>query len=82
MSMAVGLFVQHVTVALAVMVSAAFVVQQQWPGAMRRLRTNVALWLLRDERSMRLKRLGRSIAPAPRTNGAGCGSCNGCDPTV
>lgn len=80
--MAMGLLAQYVIVALAVALSVVFVVQRQWPGAVRRLRTKLALWLLREERGVGSKRLGRLIAPAPRMAGAGCGSCNGCDPAT
>lgn len=80
--MAAGLLAQYVIVALAVALSVVFLAQRQWPDAVRRLRAKLALWLLRDGRGSGSKRLGRWIAPAPRVGGAGCGSCNGCDPAT
>lgn len=78
--MGAGLLAQYVVVALAVVLSAAFVIRQQWPDGVRQLRARLALWLLRDGRRAGLRRIGRAIAPAPSLSGAGCGTCNGCDP--
>lgn len=79
--MAIGLLAQYVIVAVAVTLSTAYLVRRQWPGAMRGLRKTLALWLLRDGRSTGAQRLARRIAPPPSMAGAGCGGCNGCDPS-
>jgi hypothetical protein len=78
--MGIGLLGQYVVVALAVVLSAGFIVQRQWPDAVRRMRAKAALWLLREGRSPGSRQLGRWIAPAPRVTGAGCSGCNGCGP--
>ena len=73
------LVLQYIVVALAVIFSAVVVMQKQFPGAVRRLRTASALWLLREQRAPALQRLGRRIAPAASATAVGCGGCSGCD---
>jgi len=69
---------QQLVVALAVLASAVFVLQRQWPGAVRRARVAVAVRLLREHRSKPLRALGRVIAPPPSMDG-NCGGCSsGC----
>lgn len=82
--MAAGLLAQYVVIALAVAASAMYVVRRQWPGAVRRARGAVALWLLRDARPSWLRRVGRWIAPSPRAaDGTACATaCGGCGPSV
>jgi len=74
-----SLVLQYVIIALAVVVSAAVVVHKQFPGAVRRLRTVSALWLLREQRAPALRRLGRRLAPAASATAPGCGGCSSCD---
>jgi hypothetical protein len=74
-----SLVLQYIVVALAVIVSAVVVVQKQFPGAVRRLRTASALWLLREQRAPALRRLGYKLAPAASAAAPGCGGCSGCD---
>ena len=73
------LVLQYIVVALAVIFSAVVVMQKQFPGAVRRLRTASALWLLREQRAPVLQRLGRRLAPAASAAAPGCGGCSGCD---
>lgn len=80
--MALELFMQHAIVALAVVLSAVFLVQWQWPAAVRRLRVGLALWLLREGRGASARRLARMIAPRPSAAGAGCDGCDGCGPSA
>lgn len=78
-----GLWVQYVLVGLAVLASAVFVLRRQFPGAVRRLRTAVALPLLQPASPFWLRRLGRRIAPPPPARGDACGGCGpggGCGP--
>ncbi len=75
------LLLQYIVIALAVLGSAGYVVQQQWPGTVRRLRIACALTLLRDGRPRWLQKLGRWIAPAARIGAGACGTgCGGCGP--
>jgi hypothetical protein len=74
-----SLVLQYIVVALAVIVSAVVVMQKQFPGAVRRLRTVSALWLLREQRAPSLRRLGHKLAPAASATAPGCGGCSGCD---
>jgi hypothetical protein len=75
-----GLLAQYAVIALAVMLSAAFVAQRQFPQGVRRLRVACALPLVREGRPAWLRRVGRWLAPVPATGGGSCGGCNGCDP--
>ena len=77
--MNLSLFVQYIVIALAVMASAGYVMQKQWPGRLHGLRIACALPLLRDGRVAWIRSIGRMIAPAPRLTGeGGCGGCDGC----
>lgn len=82
--MVAGLLLQYVVIALAVVLSAGYVVKRQWPGPVRRLRIACALSLLRDGRAAWLGRIGRWIAPPVQGSDAGaCGTgCGGCGPTL
>lgn len=78
--MTASLFAQYAVIALAVLLSAVYVVRKQWPHALRAVRVGCAVPLLRDGRPAWLRALGRAIAPAPRVAGeGGCGSCHGCE---
>ena len=71
-----SLLVQDLVVALAVVASLAYVLQAKWPQGVRAARVACALPLLRPQRGSWVRRLGRWIAPAPRS--ADEGSCGGC----
>jgi hypothetical protein len=66
--MGAGLLAQYVLIALAVLASAGFIAQRQFPAGMRRLRIACAVPLVREGRARWLRRIGRT-----------CGSCDGCD---
>lgn len=74
-----GLLAQYAIVGLAVALSAAFVVQKQFPAGVRRARIACALPLVRENRATWLRRLGQWLAPAPRVGEGACGGCNSCD---
>lgn len=74
-----GLLIQYVLIGLAVLGSAVFVVRRQFPSGVRRIRIACAVPLVREGRADWVQRVGRWLAPAPRTAG-GCDGCNGCDP--
>ena len=77
--MQAGLLAQYVAIALAVLASAAFVLQSRWPAGVRRLRIACALPLVREARPAWMRGVGRWIAPAAMAGGADCGSnCGGC----
>jgi len=77
--MTVGIFLQYVVVALAVLLSAWVVLKKQAPDATRRLRMALALPLMREGRAPWMRALGRRIAPVTSARGT-CGSCDGCEP--
>ena len=78
--MSAFLLLQYAVIALAVMVSAAFVARKQFPNATRRLRIACALPLVREDKPGWLRALGRRIAPRASYTGAGaCGGCASCD---
>ena len=80
--MSASLAMQYGVIALAVLSSAGYVMQKQWPGTLRAMRVRCAVPLLRDGRAAWLRSLGRVVAPAPRMAGeGGCGGCDGCGPT-
>ncbi len=80
--MSITLAIQYVLIALAVLSSAFYVLQKQWPNALRVVRVRCAVALLRDGRAEWLRGIGRLVAPAPRLAGeGGCGGCHGCGPT-
>ncbi|RPE81983.1 DUF6587 family protein [Vulcaniibacterium tengchongense] len=76
-----GLLAQYVAVALAVLLSAAYVAKRQFPNAVRRLRIALAAPLVREGRPRWLVGLGRAIAPPARAGADGCGGCSACEPT-
>lgn len=77
--MDVGLLVQYLVIALAVIVSMAVVMGKQFPNATRRLRIAIALRLLREGSPGWMKSLGRKIAPVPRAAAANCAGCDSCE---
>ena len=73
------LLAQYVVVAIAVLASAAFVLQSRWPAGVRRLRIAFALPLVREARPAWVRGVGKWIAPAALPNGASCDqACGGC----
>jgi hypothetical protein len=74
-----ALWLQDLVVALAVLLSAGYLVRRQFPQSVRRWRIALAVPLLRETRHAGVQRLGRWLAPAPRAVGGGCGGCGGCD---
>lgn len=76
--MSASLLAQYTVIALAVLLSTAYVVRRQFPAGVRRLRVACALPLVREGRSPWLQRLGRYIAPAPLAAENECGGCNNC----
>lgn len=72
------LLVQYVVIALAVLLSAGFVVKRQFPAGVHRLRIACAVPLVREGRPAWLRRIGRWLAPAPRIAEGSCGGCNNC----
>jgi hypothetical protein len=78
--MQAGMLVQYVVIALAVLLSAGFVVHKQFPDGVRRLRVACAVPLVREGRAAWLGRLGRWLAPEPRVGEGKCGGCNNCAP--
>ena len=80
--MVVGMLLQYMVIALAVILSVGFLAKRQWPGPVRRLRIVCALFLLRDQRRTIRRKLGRWIAPPPLGNAGACGTgCGGCGTT-
>jgi len=77
--MTVGMLLQYVVVALAVLLSAWVVMRRQAPNMARHLRIALATLLMREGRSAWMRALGRRIAPMPIARGT-CGSCDGCEP--
>jgi len=80
--MDMALFAQYVVIAVAALVSAWVVANKQFPNATRRLRTSLALPLVREGRPGWLRALGRRIAPAASVNAAACGGCSSCGPST
>ena len=76
--MTASLFLQYAAIALAVLASAAVVAKKQFPGAVRKLRVSVALFLLREGRPEWLRGAGRWLAPPGTAGDGSCGGCNGC----
>ncbi len=79
MSPSLSLTLQYVAIALAVIVSAWVVLNKQFPDLARRLRIALALPLVREGRPAWLRRLGKRIAPAPRSGADACGGCSSCE---
>ena len=74
-----GLLLQYFVIALAVVLSAAFVVKKQFPGTVKKLRVALALWLLREGRPGWMRRVGRQLAPPGQGSASkDCGGCSGC----
>jgi len=80
--MDLALLLQYVVIALAALVSAWVVANKQFPGAMRRLRTSLALPLVREGRPAWLRSVGRRLAPAAASNAGACGGCSSCGPSA
>lgn len=80
--MEAGLVLQYLVIALAALVSAWVVANKQFPNAMRRLRTSLALPLVREGRPGWVRKLGFRLAPAGKTGGGACGGCSSCGPTA
>ncbi|GAB2506178.1 hypothetical protein GCM10027084_20830 [Pseudoxanthomonas sangjuensis] len=77
--MGASLLLQYIVIALAVIVSAWVVAKKQFPGGVRRLRTALAIPLLREGKPAWLRALGRKVAPETKNAGSGgCGGCNKC----
>lgn len=77
------LALQYAVIALAVLSSACYVMQRQWPEALRAMRVRCAVLLTRDGRPAWLRGIGRVVAPAPSLAGeGGCGGCDGCGPKL
>ncbi|PKM15343.1 MAG: hypothetical protein CVV12_09180 [Gammaproteobacteria bacterium HGW-Gammaproteobacteria-2] len=71
---------QYLLLALALLWSIAFIVQRQFPSALRALRVRLVLRLLASSRPAWQQRLGRKLAPPPAIAstcavGSGCGGC-------
>jgi len=79
--METGLLLQYAVIALAVLVSAWVVMKKQFPGTTRRLRSMLALALLKPGRAAWMQGLGRKIAPPASGGGGACGGCDSCGPT-
>jgi hypothetical protein len=76
--MTMSLLLQYGAVALAVSFSAGYVVQKQWPEAVRAVRVRCAVPLLRDGRAPWVRSIGRAVAPMPWGGQSACGGCNAC----
>ena len=76
-----SLLVQYTVIALAVVLSAAYVARRQFPAAVRTLRLMFAIPMVRVGMPRWMQRLGRTIAPPTQSAGGDCGACNGCGPT-
>ena len=79
--MSVSLLLQYSVIALAVIFSVWIVAKKQFPGAVRRLRTAVALSLLREGKPQWSRALGKRIAPESKSMGNNCGGCDNCGPS-
>ena len=79
MNVDAGLLAQYIVIALAVVLSAGYVLKRQFPGAVRKARLAIAVPLVREARPAWMRRLGRRIAPATKSVGGSCGGCDGCD---
>jgi hypothetical protein len=74
-----GMLVQYTVIAIAVLLSIAFVAKKQFPAGVRRLRIVCAVPLVREGRSPWVQRMGRWLAPARVTYAGDCGGCTSCD---
>ncbi len=75
------LTLQYVVIALAALVSAWVVASKQFPNATRRLRTSLALPMVREGRPGWVRALGWRIAPNASSNAGACGGCSSCGPS-
>ncbi|MDR6672982.1 DUF6587 family protein [Xanthomonas sp. 1678] len=80
MSTSMSLLLQYAVIALAVLLSAWVVLKKQFPGTARKLRSAIALRLLKPNRASWLQALGRKIAPAASGGAGACGGCDSCGP--
>ena len=80
--MSASLLLQYVVIALAVLLSLWVVAKKQFPASVRRLRTAVALSLLREGKPNWLRALGKRIAPESKLIGNSCGGCDNCGPSA
>ncbi|WP_367382180.1 DUF6587 family protein [Stenotrophomonas cyclobalanopsidis] len=76
-----GLLIQYLIVAVAVLASVWVVMKKQFPGTTRRLRSTLALALLKPGRVAWMQGLGRKIAPPASGGGGACGGCDSCGPS-
>ena len=79
--MEAGLLLQYTVIALAVLLSAAYVARRQFPAAVRKLRVLVAVPMVREGKPRWMQRLGRAVAPPMQGTAGSCGGCNGCGPS-
>ncbi|MCC4617473.1 hypothetical protein LL972_15945 [Xanthomonas campestris pv. asclepiadis] len=79
--MDLSLTLQYVVIACAVLLSLWVVMKKQFPGLLRRLRSTLAIGLLREGRPAWMHALGRRVAPPAAQSAAACGGCDSCGPT-
>lgn len=79
MNVDAGLLAQYIVIALAVVLSAWFVLKRQFPGMVRKVRLAIAVPLVREGRPAWMRRWGKRIAPPTKAVGGSCGGCDGCD---
>lgn len=78
--MSTALLLQYLLVGLAVAISAWVVLVKQFPGTVRRLRTFIALPLIRSKGPQCWRSLGQWIAPPAQKRDGGCSGCDNCGP--
>lgn len=68
---------QWMVVLIAVLGSIAYLVCLQWPVPVGRARRTLVIWMLRPQRVMPLRWLGRVLTPLPsvRLSMSACGAC-------
>jgi len=74
-----SLILQYLIIALMVLASVWVVLKKQFPGTVGRLKSRLAQWLLKPQRSAKIQALGRRLAP-PVQLGSTCGGCDSCPP--
>ncbi|KRG70974.1 DUF6587 family protein [Pseudoxanthomonas dokdonensis] len=80
--MELSLALQYAVIVLAALASVLVVWKKQFPRSLRRLRSAIALRLLREQAPAWQRRLGRRIAPPAQSIGAAaCGGCDSCGPS-
>lgn len=72
------LLAQYAVIALAVLVSVAYVARRQFPAAVRQMRLMLAVPLVREGRPLWVQRVGLVVAPPGRAVGGRCGGCDAC----